>query len=189
MFKFFKKKNITEEKIKSIIQAMSMMTMSDDEIDPLELEFISEAGDRIRKHFNYHKEIDLKNDERFDHASLLDNEDKTLLLQLLVDLMVADGKLDYNEIILFRMFIGRVGGDIDDYEELIQALFEHFNVNPQVYEEWEELAVKKGAEAASEAIKGKQRYLITNDDQKCVKCSKVVDSDSKFCAFCGTKLN
>ena len=69
------------------------------------------------------------------------------------------------------------------------ALFEHFNVNRPVYQEWEELAAKNGAQAASEVIEGKQRYLIGNDGKKRVKCSKVVDSDSKFRAFCGTELN
>ena len=160
MFGLWKTKKVKKEKIKAVLQALTIMSASDGDIDETEAQLIAGSFELIKDHFDFKGSIEADfMQKEYDLDSLLDYDDKFLLITLLASVLVVDKRADYNEIIIFKSMIFRMGLDPSDFSEMFENIFNAFNVNITVFEEYEAFALKNGPKKADEAFADREKYL------------------------------
>lgn len=160
MFGLWKTKKVKKEKIKAVLQALTIMSTSDGDIDETEAQLIAGSFDLIKNHFNFKGSIEgdfMKKD--YDLDTLLDHDDKLLLIALLASVLCADKRADYNEIMVFKSFIIGMRLDPNDFSGMFNEIFSVFNVNKTVYEEYEDFALNNGRDKANKAFADREKYL------------------------------
>ena len=160
MFGLWKTKKVKKEKIKAVLQALTIMSASDGDIDETEAQLIAGSFELIKDHFDFKGSIEADfMQKEYDLNALLDDDDKFLVVALLASVLVVDKRADYNEIMVLKSLIFRMGLDPSDFSEMFEKIFSTFNVNITVFEEYEDFALEHGREKAEKAFADRERYL------------------------------
>lgn len=127
--------SIKHEKLSYIFEILIRISMADNKLDASETALISESISKLRDIYDFQGEI-----KRPDSLSFLDkvgdvfsDEEKTIIISLLISLIYADKLVTYSELSLAIAFILFFQLPIDKAEELISAICENEKLDENTF--------------------------------------------------------